>query len=415
MIAGVPGDDPAPPRRSFPLRGTALALAVTAATLLLGYLLKQPCASGDWADGRQYRRLCYSDIVPLYGTEKLNEGKVPYLSADNEYPVGTGIAMWAAAQPARALAARPENAYAPFFHANVVVLGACALGVAAILWRLVGRRALFFAAAPTLLVYGFMNWDLLAVLLATAGTAAFLPGADLRAGAWLGLGMATKLYPGLLVVPFAAHRARARRFAGAAAVAGAAAAAWAIVNLPFAAADAHRWSNFFRFNADRPADWDSLWFLWDRHVRPLSTGAINLLSPVTFVGAAAVVWYLKARREPDFPAWSFGFPLLVAFLLTNKVYSPQYGVWLLPWFALAIPRLGYFAAFEAADVAVFVTRFRFFGDPLGESGAWFDAFQVFVVVRAVVLVACVAWWIRHRSDREAERGAVPGPALADAS
>lgn len=403
--------DDAAPRRRLALRGAPLVLAITVTTLFLGYLLKQPCATGDWADGRQYRRLCYSDIVPLYGTEKLNEGKVPYLSADNEYPVGSGLTMWLAAQPARAMSAKPESAYAPFFHANAVILGACALGIAAILWRLVGRRALYFAAAPTLLIYGFMNWDLLAVLLATIGTAAFLSGADLRAGVWLGLGAAAKLSPGLLVLPFAAARVRARRLGGAAIVAGAAVGAWFLVNVPFAAADGERWAQFFRFNAERPTDWDSVWFLWDRHISSLSTAAVNLLSLVTFVAAASVIWFLKVRREPGFPAWSFGFPLIVAFLLTSKVYSPQYGLWLLPWFALSVPRAGLFAAFEAADVAVFVTRFKFFGDPLHDSGAWFDAFQGFIVLRAIVLIACAAWWILRPADREAEGGATAAPAL----
>ena len=43
-----------------------------------------------------------------------------------------------------------------------------------------GRRALCFALAPTLLIYGTMNWDLLAVALATAGDRDVLP----TAGRW---------------------------------------------------------------------------------------------------------------------------------------------------------------------------------------------------------------------------------------
>ena len=47
-------------------------LVAAGLTLALSALLKQPCATGDWQDGRQYRRLCYTDVVPLYGTEHLN-------------------------------------------------------------------------------------------------------------------------------------------------------------------------------------------------------------------------------------------------------------------------------------------------------------------------------------------------------
>ena len=89
---------------------------------------------------------------------------------------------------------------------------------------------------------------------------------------------------------------------------------------------------------------------------------MNVLSLGLFLRALRrAVVLLKRAAIPDFPRWTLGFPLLVLFLLTNKVYSPQYGLWLLPWFALALPGLRRFVAFEIADVAVFVTRFWFFG------------------------------------------------------
>jgi hypothetical protein len=87
---------------------------------------------------------------------------------------------------------------------------------------------------------------------------------------------------------------------------------------------------------------------------------------------------------------------VILFLLTSKVYSPQFSLWLLPWFALAlpglgrIPALGLFAAFEVADVAVFVTRFTWFG--IGGPDQW--VFETAVVLRSLVLVACVLAWVR---------------------
>ena len=43
--------------------------------------------------------------------------------------------------------------------------------------------------------------------------------------------------------------------------------------------------------------------------------------------------------------------MLVLFLVTNKVYSPQYGLWLLPWFALALAAdSARWLAFQVADV-----------------------------------------------------------------
>ncbi len=56
-----------------PAVSLGVILACVFGTMALGAALKAPCAGGDWADVRQYRFLCYSDIVPLLGTEQLFE------------------------------------------------------------------------------------------------------------------------------------------------------------------------------------------------------------------------------------------------------------------------------------------------------------------------------------------------------
>jgi len=189
-----------PDGRRVPLIRILLALALT---LLAGLLLKQPCASGSWADGRPYTRFCYSDIVPLYRGEQLAAGKVPYLHAHNEYPVGTGMLMWLTSLPARS--------EGTFFDVNVLVLGGAAVWVTILLYGVVGSRALYFALAPTLALTGFLNWDLVPVLLATAGTVSYLHQRDGPSGALLGAGAATKVFPGFLLVPFALDRIHAGR------------------------------------------------------------------------------------------------------------------------------------------------------------------------------------------------------------
>ncbi|HEX6262567.1 MAG TPA: glycosyltransferase 87 family protein [Actinomycetota bacterium] len=377
-------------------RTLSIVLGVTLLTLTLGFLQKAPCL-GPW-DGRQYTLLCYSDIVPLFHTERLDEGAVPYLEADNEYPVLTGMAM--------ALAGVPADSPSSFFVWNALMLAALGLMAAAALARIAGRRALLFAAAPTLLIYAFVNWDLVAVAAATLGTWAFLRRRDGLAGLALGVGAAAKLYPALLVIPFALHRLGERRADRAGALTGAAAGAWVAINLPFALLAPERWSIFFRFSAERPADWDSLWHVTQRHLSwPGSTEAVNLLSGLAFGALAAGLWLAASRTRPGFPAWTFGFPLLVAFLITGKVYSPQFSLWLLPWFALALPHLPTFLAFSAAEVAVFVTRFRWFAEMAGqESGVPFWAFEAAILVRAAVLVWALVLWVRRPTPQpEPER------------
>jgi uncharacterized membrane protein len=429
-------------RSSVRRAGLGLVLVCLGGILLLGILLKSqptirdghltfPCAQGEWT-GQQYTRLCYSDIVPLYGTEHLEGGRIPYVDGCppgsgqcDEYPVLTMFAMYLTAAPARHVAADPATAFGAFFFSNAVLL-ALAAGVTAIgLYLMAGRRALWFALAPTLLIYGFMNWDLLAVAFATAATVAFLSRRDVASGILLGLGTAAKLYPALLVVPYVAHRLREREPDGAIHLCWAAAGTWLAVNLPFALLGPHGWSEFFRFNAQRPSDFDSLWYVGCDVVRGqapcLSAGTVNVLSAAAFVLGSAMVWSAKARRDPEAPRWTFALPLLIVFLLTSKVYSPQYGLWLLPWFALAMPSLGpvsplaLFVLFEVTDVAVFATRFTWFATlpPYGLGGTPKWSFELAVALRAAVLVACLVAFVRQRSGPLVER-AVPSLAQAEA-
>jgi uncharacterized membrane protein len=390
--------------------GLGLVLVCLAGTLALGATLKAPCAAGNWNDGRQYRHLCYSDIVPLLGTEQLTGGRLPFLDPCapgagqcDEYPVVSMYAM--------RLAAWASNTLPGFFWANALLLSFCAAAVAVCLYLMIGPRAVMFALAPTLLVYAYMNWDLLTVALATVATLAYLNRRDVWSGVLLGLGAAAKIYPALLVVPFVLGRFKQRDPDGGIHLAWAAIASYMLVNAPFAIASPSSWWEFFRFNAQRPADWDSLWFIVHHRLTGnlyfAATKPVDAGSALLFVVVAAGLWLLRRRVDPAFPRWTFGFPVLVAFLLTNKVYSPQYGLWLLPWFALALPDVRLFALFEATDVAVFVTRFSWFGRYAGMGGLPIGAFEIAVVLRALVLLWCLVTWIR--GTRAAD---VRAPALA---
>ena len=371
--------------------------------MLVGTAMKAPCASGNWGDLRQYHDLCYSDIVPLLGTEQLERSgphgaRLPFFQTCapvqgqecDEYPVLTMYFM-------RVAAWISGPRYAAFYYANAALLFVCAGAIGLCLYVMAGgRRALYFALAPTLLIYGTMNWDLLAVTFSTLATLYLLRRRDAASGAMLGLGAAAKLYPGMLVVPFVAQRLRERRPDEAITLGWSTLAAYVLVNLPFAALGFSSWVRFFTFNAQRVADFDSLWYIGCRHVHELcrSVRTVNMLSLLLFVASSALVWFLRARRFPDFPRWTLGFPLIALFLVTNKVYSPQYGLWLLPWFVLAMPGLRRFIAFELTDIAVFVTRFWWFSKLAGSWGPPQWVFELMVLARTAVLLWCVVAWIR---------------------
>src|SRR5262249_11733471 len=379
-------------------------------TLTAGLALKAPCAAGNWKDGRQYRQYCYSDIVSLYRSEQLSGNRLPYLNACtgklpcDEYPPVTMYFLRAAALV--------SGSSTSFFWANVLALAALALLTSWALFRMAGERALYFALAPTLLLYGFMNTDLIAVALTTRATLLFFPRRDGWSGALLGLGIAAKIYPAAILAAFAMQRLRERRRRSAAVLLGTAAAAWTVTNLPFMVTAFHSWFTFFRFNAGRTADWDSVWFIGcTRYIGSYDycPWAPKVISEFTVAGLVAVVgtaWWVRHRRSPEFPLWELGFLFLAGALLASKVYSPQYSLWLLPWLVLIGVSPWLFAAFEAAEVAVFLTRFSWFGRLFHDVGrAGFanyhgfpiGAFEVTVLVRDALLLLIIWMWAPRES------------------
>jgi len=81
--------------------------------------------------------------------------------------------------------------------------------------------------------------------------------------------------------------------------------------------------------------------------------AVNKLTEVFFAAAcvAIAVFALAVPRRPRLPQLCF--LVLAAFLMTNKVWSPQYVVWLVPLAVLARPRLWPYLLWQLAEVAYF--------------------------------------------------------------
>ena len=393
-----------PPEGTAPPAALALVLISLAVSLSIGAAVRAPCADLEnfLRPGVPYR-LCYTDITALWADRELGS-RLPYLEAGNEYPVGTGLLM--------GLTALPAADAAQYLLINELVLSLAALAIALLLHRLVGRRALFFTAAPALAAYSFLNWDLFAIAVSVAAVVALLSRRDRLAGALAGVGAAAKLFPAFLVPGFALERVRTGDRSAGLRVALWAALAWLLLNAPFAILRPSRWSLFFRFNSARPVDPASLWGLGCTERMTglcLQPGIVNAASLVLFVGGAVAVWTLRTRREPDFPRWTFAFPLMALFLLTNKVYSPQYSLWLVPWFALALPDVTRFAVWSAVDLAAWAATLAFVRQVPGFEGPPFLLVKALVLARAVALLWLLAGYIRRPAEPAARRVAGEPP------
>src|SRR5579875_1714997 len=195
------------PGRSVALLAGSTSVLVSAALFgaLLAFLEKVPCRAGAWNNGvRQFQDACYTDIYPLYYSEGLSAGKVPYTGHHVEYPVLIGGAMQAVAWVVHTIS-DPYVRGREFFDVTVALLVVCAVaGVLATAYAAGPRRrwqALMVALAPALVLSAFVNWDLIAMALAALGIAAWAGGHRVASGVLLGLAVAAKFYPLLFFGP----------------------------------------------------------------------------------------------------------------------------------------------------------------------------------------------------------------------
>ncbi|MBY5164513.1 glycosyltransferase 87 family protein [Salsipaludibacter albus] len=356
-----------------------------------------------------YTMAGYSDVAALFGARSFGQG-IPWVDQPLEYPPGIGLVAWGIGVPSQSAT--------QFLVATGVLLAACAAVATWLLAREVGwRRPTALMAGPIVMMAAAVNWDLLTVALATGGLVAHRRGRDLAAGILLGLGVATKLWPALLLLLVVPAAWRLRGLPNATRTALGAAGAWLLLNVPVMLASWEGWRLFLDLNQERVADWDSLWYLvvtplgWDPSV-PVLNAWVAVLTLVTVV----VLLVMTVRSFPAVRWHEAGLALVAAFLLVGKVWSPQFTLWLLPLLALAWPGWRIVAALTVFDVGVHVTRFRHLAGYVGDGleGAWpVWPFTTAVLLRdAMVLLAVWAWW-RSRSGTGAATtssgGSAPDP------
>jgi hypothetical protein len=377
--------------RRATLRRFAAPALVCSAILLAGYLrtaegTRHPSPWGYrlWAFGA----LAYSDILALHEDRGARRHPVPYVEDKIEYPVLLGVAMWLPS-----LVAPGRTGY---FALSFLLLAACAVGTLWFIAAIPGTEPWVWGASPALLVYGALNWDLLAILPVAAGLWLWAQGRERPAVAVLSLAVWTKFFPILVlgVILLVSLRGGLRRTLE---LLGIFVGVTVLLNLPFAILGWPQWTWFFEFNSMRELE-ASLYLLFggDRHG---SVGSANVISAVTVLGAAAALAVIELRTRRLDPLRA-SCALICVFLVANKVYSPQYWLWVVAAIALAAAPIWLASATSVlalADYAITFTRLHLQGDRAWPQAMWFDhaVFWPMVALRYAALLACAVWAFAH--------------------
>ncbi len=437
VVGGPRGRHGRPHRWWTPVR---VLLALFAVGFALSLVHHVPCLQTNWTgDQARYGKMCYSDVPYLYTGRGLAEGLWPYSDSGGrysvmEYPVGISYLAWGTAKAVLLDPAGPSLAVRhgvaaddlwslpgmteevnTYFLLTAILLFLLGLGAT---WFLAATHrgrpwdALPFVLSPALLSTSLINWDLMAVVLVAAALWAWSRDRPLLTGIMIGLGTAAKLYPLFLLGPILLIAWRRRQLGSFGRAVLGAAAAWGVVNLPALLTGYPQWKYFWGFNADRGADLGSLWLFLAHQGYQVNTGTINNASWLVFLSLCAGI-ALLSLRAPKTPRFAqLGFLVVAAFLLVNKVYSPQYVLWLLPLAVLARPRWRDLLVWQAGELVYFLAVWTYLGGWLQEAaGGQAPFYDLAILVRVAAELYLVGVVVRDvlRPEHDLVRDPDPDP------
>ena len=286
------------------------------------------CLDRNWEQPTTDIHMCYTDIAPLYVMRNLNAHAWPYSHGDQslEYPVLTGLVTY--------LLALNSSTPNSFYLLNAYLLIALFVACAYLIHRFRPEYSYVYALAPAGALALFINWDLWAIISMLAAIIWFdRKRYDLSALA-LAISIATKFMPVFLLLPIALLFFRTcdyRKFLRYLAIV---LGSFLIISAPVAITTPSGWAHFYLFNLDRKADWGSLWYALQ--IFDIKLNHLNILTLIAFIGVVAIVGLIVFGARAPLGLADSAFITMALFFSINKVYSPQYVLWLIPLAVIAL-------------------------------------------------------------------------------
>ena len=241
-----------------------------------------------------------------------------------------------------------QQNYSLYLIFPVVILTICAIITSYYLYKLNAKLSSILTLwifAPSFLFYGLLNVDFLPIVTIVISYYYFTQQKHTHSIVWLSIGTAIKVFPiFLLPIYFLAAPPKTRLRLVVIFI-----ATWLVLNIPFMISDWGAWSfayiwqiqsNFARSAQDGSWTW-IIFQLFDHFGIGNWSGKVSLgLFALSYL---AILYY---RRDLSLIRQLM--VVIILFLLTDRVYSPQYDLYLLPFLVLVDYRInrGYFYLLE---------------------------------------------------------------------
>lgn len=379
---------------------------------------------------------CVSDIKIHYVHRGLAEGVGPYdndpqwrdskyepvvggNNAENgvlEYPVGSVYFMQGAAWITHAIHGFPDmderyemsrsemwetpeirNEVMTFFWVNIFLMSLLFIATIPMIASLTKEnRALVIAygLSPLLHLEGYISWDLLTIPTVVAAVYFWEKRKFAWVGFFIGLGTAIKLFPFLMLGAVFTLAVRNREWKSFVYTTVSAVLTWVACNAPAYLQSRELWSFFWEFNMDRGAYNGSWWSAWANIVGESNSLTLinNTFMGFTLVACLAIfVWGLRSKNVPTFAQLSL--LIMLAFFFLNKVYSPQYDLFILALLVLSVKTAKIVWAWVGLSIMHYITIWPFV---MFEYGAAFEINNYIggIVIRMIAQIVIVVWVVR---------------------
>lgn len=251
-------------------------------------------------------------------------------------------------------------------------------------WLALALYAMLVAVYAPLLPW---RYDIFPALLTVLALICVLRGRPAWAGMWAGLGIAAKLYPVVFIPIFGLYYLASRDWRALLRMVSGCMLAAMLCILPFLFTAQAALFSFVKYHSLRGLQLESLpagaivlmhalglapaqlaFNYGALHVASPWSGPILAWLPLAFVAlfglVAAGAWgrfreeYAASGRVAPATLIAYLFAALVAFIATNKVFSPQYIIWLLPFAPLLRPRQG-LVLLAIAAITIFLFPYNY--------------------------------------------------------
>ena len=298
---------------------------------VISFLKFNHCRVNDWASPDNYVHACYTDIPALFSERSLDTNTFPYLSPTNsiEYPPVIGLGNWLIS-----FITPSENSFRTFFDINALIIIVLFFISAIIVRKISPTYQYIFPLAPAVIASLFINWDMWAVVSTLLAIYYFDKKKYEVSGIWLGVSIATKFFPIVLLLPVAIIFYRSSQIQLFCRYLFTTALFWSAINIPIALIHFDGWWRFFKLNLERGADFGSIWFALS--LLDINVAYLDLIYPLISIGffIGLAFYLLKLGKLPNLAAVALF--ALVIFTTVGKVYSPQYVLWLTPLAVIAL-------------------------------------------------------------------------------